>query len=140
VNLSWDVPLKDIEERLAAAAGACANMKSPAEIVWQGRRWSLTLEYETGSRFLDGFVWCRIAPAYVTASITLDLTSQTAHIARRVILDKDFLCSDGGQGGEVAQWGPGKEEWPAVKAWLQQQGLVHPDGCLHLRATVTRVT
>jgi hypothetical protein len=38
----------------------------------------------------------------------------------------------------MLNWGAGKD-WPQVQEWLQQQKLVQPDGCLHLRIAITQV-
>jgi hypothetical protein len=139
LELSWYLPLSDIEEELAVdpkdivSLGSCDN-----QVIWQGRNWQPNVEYDPGSEFMDAFVMVRGAPAYTTGVIDLQPVLNTAGSDYRVSLEGDYVR--GGRGGAVAEWGPGKEEWPQVKAWLQQQGLVHPDGCLHLRSTITSVT
>jgi hypothetical protein len=129
LQLSWALPVDDLEQQ---------SGDSPPSF-WQGRRWCLSMTYTPGSEGLWAYLAPSAAPAYVTAAIELEPVTRRGLNHLVYTMQGDYVSRDA-WGGLVAQWGPDRKEWPQVKAWLQQQGLVHPDGCLHLRATVTHVT
>jgi hypothetical protein len=136
LELSWDLPLAEVEDSLAADPNKLVSLDSGARVSRQGRCWWLAFDYEPSTRLLGVFVCVADVPACITAAIWLD-TAPGGRAGSVLKLDAAYMRDS--LGGALARVGRGEEGWPAVKAWLQQHGLVHPDGCLHLRATITKV-
>jgi hypothetical protein len=130
LQLSWDVPLKELE--VAGAPGKAVLCQPP--IIWRGRRWWLALEFAEG--IASGYVCISGATAFVSAAVMAEAVHEgSSNPGFR--LSAEYMTT--GRGGQLLAWGTDRKEWPQVKAWLLEKGLVHPDGCLHLRATVNRV-
>jgi hypothetical protein len=137
LQLSWDLPLRQLEESWAGHSAeriVCTDKTHPS--YWQGRRWWLSVEHTPGSGRGTVFVCCNNTPGFVTTTIAVDHAREGVN-GPSVSISGTYLTT--GRGYHLLAWGADREEWPQVKAWLQEQGLVHPDGCLHLRATVTHV-
>jgi hypothetical protein len=138
LQLSWDLPLADLEKVVAATPSAEVALTTyPCGVtMWQGRRWWFRFNYSPGKRQVIARLCLSHAPAFVTARITLESTVEGSQ-GVSFTLDGAYVQTN--CGGALLEWGADKHEWPQVKAWLQQQGLVHSDGCLHLSATVADV-
>jgi hypothetical protein len=145
LELSWDLPLRELEERWGAAQGEWIVLGSSSHArTWQGREWWLKCEVPPSREEANVFLVLGGAPAYVSASIAHRCRSSWDRDDR----DSPFVTLDGhylnhqinhGWGGTIAKWGPDRKEWPQVKAWLQREGLVNSKGCLQLRCSVKSV-
>jgi hypothetical protein len=141
LELSWDLPLKELEEKLFKAPDQVADLDSPSDAIWQGRRWSLAFLHKPGNETLQGFVCLEGAAAYVTGVLRLEprvgLPRGRDTGRRSQQMQGVYVRSDAG--GAVAIKGADKiADGPTLRAWLQW-GLLHNDGCLHLRATINGV-
>jgi hypothetical protein len=141
LQLCWDLPLGELQQLFEEAQQpdkppSCAYADSAYQ-VWWGRDWRLSLSLEAGDTGAQFFLHCRYGPAYVDGVYGAAPMKGHPKTESWRIANGRYVTSLG-FGGPLLEWGAGKE-WPQVAAWLQQQGLVHPDGCLHLRATITNV-
>jgi hypothetical protein len=117
------------------ASGSSAKQQA----VWQGREWSWDCLWSAsnigaGLRLLRQ--QCGADCAFCRSALGFS-TTRGEFIPVHGGEVEQYL-SRGGMGGPVLCCRPGTE-WPQTKVWLQEQGYVHADGCLHLSATIKQV-
>jgi hypothetical protein len=133
LELSWDLPLAQLQERLAAGSSYLGGLAC----IWKGRDWWPVLDYNCGTGELRTGLALSGAPAFTTGVVQAQAVEGRS--PQRGLIAGHYLRNGSGVVETLAMLGADRE-WPAAKASLQEQGLVHPDGCLHLRATITGVS
>jgi hypothetical protein len=132
--LSWHLPLSQLEQQAAAAGQSCMMFDTRCHArIWNGRSWWLQIKCISGK--MGAYLHCSGAAAFTTAVV--EVVDPSGWYPHRANLTGRYLRGSG-WGKTLEAFGAHKA-WPAVKAWLLEKGLVHPDGCLHLRATVSLV-
>jgi hypothetical protein len=138
VRKSWHLPLAELQQLFEDSRQPDAKpcQADSATSHWCGRHWYVSITVDATGTGASIRLHCRPAPAYVHGA--LGAAPIKGDPPNGWYKFDGLYVTNRGLGGASLEWGAHREEWPAVKAWLSEQGLVHPDGCLH--AVVTGVT
>lgn len=148
LELLWELPLKTLKTAVARLLEhSTVESLSGPEKTWKGDQFQLMLQLTCDERP------CLELSCFISLEGTIDAV-------RHVTWSSDFFTTSGGVsagsgfvrtqsfrgqerwifGGQSNMLGLGRfTSWAAAEAKLREQQLVHSDGCLHLRARVTKL-
>jgi hypothetical protein len=131
LQVQWSLPLSQIEECILSNNSVTLPHEGSL-LTWCGRRWGIT------SKLLGDCLGLGLAVNQATAGCDAKYCVLGAG-GRGVCRSTGECYLETSRGfPKMLDWGADKD-WPQIKEWLQQKGLVHPDSCLHLRIDVSNV-
>ena len=142
--MKWNVPLEVVKRHFEAAAAEQPMKKAsgPAQ-VWKGRTLSLRLkgrsggEAGAGASIFLGLQYQSNVPVdqmYIDGDLCVDALD----FERGVLIKRIFRQSEGFGMTDALDLGR-QSTWEGAKAKLEENGMVHDDGCVHFRVFVRDV-
>ena len=150
--MAWRVPLEFVERAckaaLAGPEGEVQEVLRSPEHYWQGRCFTLHLRPRVQLPLKR--IWMSLGMDLALKGAEAgDVTGVTCSFQVWKATRREFVCKQLGNQGLQGEEGIGTPDilgvgmackWEHFSEVLLGHGLVHPDGCLHVSATVTSVT
>ena len=140
--VKWNVPLEVIKRHFEAAVAKqpIKPARSPVQMVWKGRKFCLGLkgksggEAGAGASIVLGMQYQSNVPVdqmYIDGYISVDAREFERRVSFKMVLfqNEGFVMADALDSGM-------ESTWEGAKAKLEENGIVHDDGCVHIRFSV----